>query len=87
MFTFVVSRDTSPVAARVQAAVWRRMTPGQKIRLAIGSSEEARAITSAGIKARHPDYTDAEIRDALFRVIYGDELFRRVWPGRRLLPA
>ncbi len=48
-------------------------------------SEEARAVTMAGIRDRHPEYTEQEARLAMFRLIHGDEAFRRVWPGRPLL--
>ena len=33
------------------------------------------------IQARHPDYDDLRIDRALFRQIYGEALFRKVFPG------
>ncbi len=53
--------------------------------MALRMSEEARAVTMAGIRDRHPEYTEQEARLALCRLIHGDEAFRRVWPGRPLL--
>jgi hypothetical protein len=49
-------------------------------------SQDAREITLAGIRTRHPDYDDVQTRFALFRLLLGDRLFTRVWPGAPLLP-
>ena len=50
-------------------------------------SEDARSITFAGIRSRHPDYSAEQAHAALLRVILGDDLYLRVWPGRTLLAA
>jgi glycosyltransferase involved in cell wall biosynthesis len=34
-----------------------------------------------GIQARHPGYDDIQLDRALFRQIYGEALFRKVFPG------
>jgi hypothetical protein len=34
-----------------------------------------------GIQARHPGYDDLQLDHALFRQIYGEALFRKVFPG------
>lgn len=34
---------------------------------------------------RHPDYTEDEVTSALLRMDHGDDVFRKVWPGRPLL--
>lgn len=47
--------------------------------------DEAREIAQAGIRARHPGYSAAEVRWALFRLLLGDDLFRAAYPGRPLL--
>jgi hypothetical protein len=61
------------------------MTPAARVELAVKMSEDARAIASAGIAARHPEYTPADIRYALLRLLYGDDLFQRAWPNAPLL--
>lgn len=43
-------------------------------------SVEARVVTMAGIQRRHPEYDADHVRLALFRILLGDETFRRVWP-------
>ena len=81
----VHQRDTTPDAAAVQAAVYRRMTSDQRTRAAAEMSAMARAITLENIRARHPEYGEHQARMALYRLLVGDELFGRAWPGEPLL--
>ena len=39
----------------------------------------------AGVRSRHPDYSVAEVEEALARLLWGDELYRAAKPGQRLL--
>ncbi|MCB9729783.1 MAG: hypothetical protein H6744_15090 [Deltaproteobacteria bacterium] len=57
-----------------------------RVELALRMSEDARAITRAGIRARHPEYDESEVRFAFFRLLHGDEIFRAAWPTAPLLP-
>jgi len=57
------------------------MAPSQRCTIAARMSADARAITLAGIRRRHPDYDEHQARLALFRLLLGDEMFRRVWPN------
>ena len=52
--------------------------PGRR-RLEMGASmaAAARALARAGILARHPDATEAELRRALFLRFYGDDFSPR----------
>lgn len=78
-------RDTTPDAAAVQTAIYRRMTPDQRTRAAAEMSAMARAITLESIRTRHPEYDAHQERMALYRLLVGDELFRRAWPAEPLL--
>ncbi len=78
-------RDTTPDAAAVQTAVYRRMTTDQRTWAAVEMSAMARAITLENIRARHPEYDPHQARMALYRLLVGDELFRRAWPAEPLL--
>lgn len=61
-------------------AAYRRMSGEQRVAIAANLSEDVREIARAGIRARHPAYDDEQVRYALFRLLLGDELFRRAWP-------
>jgi len=77
--------DTSNEAARIQALVYRRMGPERRVRAAAEMSEDARRISAGGIRSRHPQYTDAQVRHALNRLVLGDALFAAAWPKAPLL--
>jgi hypothetical protein len=81
----VHGRDTTPDAAAVQTAVYRRMTTDQRTWAAAEMSAMTRAITLENIRARHPEYDAHQARMALYRLLVGDELFRRAWPTEPLL--
>lgn len=79
--------DTSPEAYEAQLRCLRRLTPSQRADLAAELSEGVRETARAGIRSRHPDYTPEEVNFALFRLLYGDDLFRRAWPKAPLLDS
>jgi hypothetical protein len=74
------SFDTTPEADAVQLALYRKMSPSDRVRIAHQMSLDARAITLAAIRQRHPEYDDASARWALFRLLVGDDLFQKAWP-------
>ena len=61
------------------------MSPERKGELAVQMAEDARAIVLESIRARHPEYDEAQVRFAFFRHILGDELFRQAWPDAPLM--
>jgi len=66
-----VSSDTSPEAAAVQQEIFRRMTPEQRLRIALELSEELRNIALSGVRSRHPEMSEEELKFELMRIIYG----------------
>ena len=69
----------------MQLELLRRMSPERKFQLVYEMSMAARELTLAGIRSRHPGYTDTEAKYALFRNLVGDELFKRAWPHAPVL--
>jgi len=47
------------------------MTPEQRLAAAAEMSDEIRAVAEAGIRQRHPDYSDDEISAALVAILLG----------------
>ena len=78
-------RDTTAESHSIQMDIYRRMGPARRAQLAAQLSEDVRQLSREGIRARHPAYTDEEVELALRRLLHGDDLFRRAWPGRPLL--
>lgn len=79
------STDTSLEAHARQVAVYRAMSPDQRVSMAVAMSEDVHTIAAEGVRARHPGYDDDQVRWAVFRLRLGDELFRQVWPDGPLV--
>lgn len=56
----------------------RRMTAGQRLQAALEMSEAVRDLAEAGIRHRHPELTDEQVRLALVEIMLGAELAARV---------
>lgn len=50
-----------------QTEIYRRMTPKQRMAVALGMHEQARALMDAGIRASHPHWSEAERRREIAR--------------------
>ena len=75
--------DTPDEVSRVQIEIYRRMTPGARLRLGLELTEMSRRLLADGIRRRHPVYDEEEVRLASIRVWLGPELFRSAYPGER----
>jgi hypothetical protein len=73
-------------AWHVQRDIFLRMSGSQRVAMACEMSDSARALTEAGIRHRHPDWTDSQILDAMLERLLGAELARKVRMAR-LVPA
>ncbi len=54
------------------------MTPQQRIAAAAEMSDDVRALAEAGIRSRHPQYSDEEVRLTLVEILLGRELAVKV---------
>lgn len=63
--------DTSPRAAAIQLELYRAAGPAKRAQIAADLSDAVRATTLAGIRRRHPEYSDREIADAFLTLVYG----------------
>jgi hypothetical protein len=74
--------DTTTDAWRTQLEVWRAMTGPERVAKAFELTDAARAVTEAGIRHRHPEWSDEHVRDAMFDVLLGVELAAKVRRSR-----
>ena len=44
-------------------------------------SESLREVVAAGVRHRHPEYDEKQVRLAVIRLALGDDLFHKVYPG------
>jgi pimeloyl-CoA synthetase len=75
-----LSGDTSKDAAARQMEALRNMGLEGRAELTFRLSENLRQITKAGIRHRHPDYSDRQVTQAYLKLILDKELFDRVFP-------
>ena len=79
-------RPATPEAAWVQMQIYRGMSVEKRLALTLELSRSVRDIAAAGVRHRHPDYTDEQVKFAVIRLCLGDELFRKAYPGVKVLP-
>jgi hypothetical protein len=77
--------DTTPEAWQAQLTLLRRMGAPRRAAAAFRLTRLARDASRAGIRARHPEYGEDDVRRAFFRMLHGDAVTRYVWPDRELL--
>lgn len=67
-----------------QRKAFRLMTPEHRLALAAEMSDEIRALAESGIRHRHPDFSDDEVREALVEILLGrgDAARARAGPRR-----
>ena len=74
----VKARDTDDKANQAQIAALRALGMEGRLRRGIELSDGVRAMTEAGIRQRHPTFTEQQVRHELLRICYGEELANRV---------
>jgi len=75
--------DTTEEAERVQIEVFRKMSPGKRLQAASALYRMARSLMETGVRMRHPDYNDEQIRLAVIRLTLPEELFLAAYPHAR----
>lgn len=73
--------DTSPEIEEIQIEIFRKMEPERKLSLVFQLMALEKEIMIEGIRNRHPEYTDQEVKLAFIRLSLGDVIFEKVYPG------
>jgi len=77
--------DTSQEAWDAQLDLLRRMGGDKRAAIAFHLTSLARGASRDGIRARHPEYGEDDVKRAFFRLLHGDGPTREVWPDHPLL--
>jgi predicted TIM-barrel fold metal-dependent hydrolase len=67
-----MNSDTPPEVRQRQVAAILRLDTADRLAAAAEMSELARELRIAGLRLRHPDRTDAELRRQWIRETYGE---------------
>jgi hypothetical protein len=70
--------DTPPHVRRRLSRIFAAMSGADRVACAVEMAEEVKAVAVAGIEARHPEWTDAEVSIEWLRLLHGDEIADRV---------
>ena len=73
------SPDTNPDAYAAQLRLLRRMSPAQRSLLAARLSEDIRNTTLSGIRTRHPDLDERQVRQEFARITLAPEQFEQAY--------
>jgi hypothetical protein len=77
--------DTSPEAQAVQDMRYRELGAFRRLETAFRLSASVRALAAAGVRHRHPDYSEDDVARAVARLALGDALVRQAWPDQDLV--
>ena len=69
-----LSEDTCLEAEDVQIAIFRQMPPGRKLQLVWDACDATRQWMMAGLRMRHPDESEENLRRRLARLWLGEPL-------------
>jgi hypothetical protein len=69
----------------VQIAVYRRRGGAWRLQTSLQLSDFTRRLTLSGIRHRHPEYSEQQVKRAFMRLMHGDEVARAIWPNEPLV--
>jgi len=76
----LISLDTTSDVSDRQIDAWRRMTPSEKLSLAVGMSQTVRDLALAGVRQRYPRAAPREQFLRLAILVLGIDLARKAYP-------
>jgi hypothetical protein len=82
----LLPKDTSLEASRIQTGILRKLSIEQRLIQVFQLGSSLRETNKTGIRLRHPEYTEEQVRFAAIRLSLGDELFRKAYPHIHVRP-
>ena len=81
------STDTTSKADQIQLEALRRLGPEGRLRAGIDLTQTSRKLLCEGLRRRHPEYNERQIRMAYLQLVLPEELFLAAYPeARNILP-
>lgn len=63
--------DTTPKAEARQQQIFARMSGEDRLKMAMALSDQMRDIAMAGLRSRHPQAAEDEIRNMFIKAVHG----------------
>ena len=73
-----LASDTTIEADAVQGGVLRKIGIEGRARMTFQLSNNMRSTVEAGVRYRHPEYDERQVKREVMRLLIGDELYRLV---------
>lgn len=73
-----VPADTTIEAARKESEVLRKLGPEVRARMAFELSDNLHGLIEAGVRHRHADFTEKQVRLEVLRLMIGERLYKQV---------
>jgi hypothetical protein len=70
-YRIVPVTDTTAAAAALQLQLLRRAGPAARVKIAVDLSDAVRETTLAGIRRRHPELTESDVKRSFLALVYG----------------
>lgn len=74
-----LSSDTHPDVEALQITLWRQASPTRKMQMLAQLNASARLLAMAGLRTRHPNAGEAELRRRMADLLLGEGLARKVY--------
>jgi len=74
-----IPSDTTVEAARKQLEILRSLDMSARANITFQLSNNLRQTVEAGVRHRHPDYNEQQIKSEVLRLMVGERLFREVF--------
>ena len=71
--------DTHPKMEALQIQLWRQASATRKMQMLAQLNASARIVALAGLRARHPQASEVELRRRLAGLLLGEEAARKVY--------
>lgn len=71
--------DTHPGMEALQVQLLRQVSPTRKMEMLAQLNAAARVLVLSGLRTRHPQASEAELRRRLAGILLGEDLARKVY--------
>jgi pimeloyl-CoA synthetase len=78
----LIPHDTTIDALQKQFEILERIGIAGRAEMTFQLSDNLRQIIEDGVRLRHPEYNDKQVRQEVLRITLGDELYRKAY-GKR----
>ncbi len=72
--------DTTVEAENIQIEIFRKMGAEGRLQAGIELARTAEKLLAEGVRMRHPDYTEHQVKLAVIKLRLGDALFAAAYP-------